>query len=48
MIQGFLAVRKHADRILLLVEIMQGEWSGGCAGFAAAAVKGCLRACLRG
>jgi hypothetical protein len=23
-IQGFLAVRKHADRILLLVEMMQG------------------------
>lgn len=25
MIQGFLAIRKHADRILLLVEMMQGE-----------------------
>lgn len=25
MIQGFLAVRKHADRILLLVEMMQSE-----------------------
>jgi hypothetical protein len=25
MIQGFLAVRKHADRILLLVEMMQGR-----------------------
>ena len=27
MIQGFLAVRKHADRILLLVEMMQGRQS---------------------
>lgn len=26
MIQGFLAARKHADRILLLVEMMQSEW----------------------
>ena len=25
MIQGFLALRKHADRVLLLVEMMQGE-----------------------
>lgn len=25
MIQGFLAIRKHADRILLLVEMMQGK-----------------------
>lgn len=37
MIQGFLAIRKHADRILLLVEMMQGElrayaWVASCHG----------------
>lgn len=29
MIQGFLAVRKHADRILLLAEMMQGDLGVG-------------------
>lgn len=39
MIQGFLAIRKHADRILLLVEMMQGS---GCPCFKSrvAAVEG--------
>lgn len=31
-IQGFLACRKHADRIILLVEMMQGS---GCPAFKA-------------
>ena len=33
-IQGFLACRKHADRVLLLVEMMQGS---GCPAFKAGA-----------
>lgn len=32
MIQGFLAIRKHADRILLLAEVMQSALSPGSEG----------------